>query len=161
MDGSQMTGVERVPLGTPATTARRKAPAMAAKSAALGFVAGALCWHLIGFWGFVNEAVFFRRGEPLVQSRMTGAPAKAQNRQSETAPPAVATNCVSGRLDRNGGDAVVGGCEGALKVGASRNIMRADRGDFGPVPVPVLISGEGAMEPAVAAWSARIETRGE
>ena len=158
MGGSHSIGLD----GEPVLRVPKRAPSQSAamlRPAALGFVAGVLCWHMIGFWGFVNEAVFFRRGEPVSQVRATAAMAKAQSRQSEAAAPV--TNCTAGHISGDKGDTVVASCDGALKFHPSRNILRTDRGDFGPVPVPVLISGEGAAEPAVAAWSARIDTRGE
>lgn len=130
----------------------------------LGFVAGAVCWHLVGFWGFVTEAVFFSRTEVVSQvpARATALSSKAQSRQpgSPTAALALAAeNCSVATIARAGGETTPRGCDGQpIKLRASRNITRADRGDFGPTPVPTLISGEGITGPAVGGWSARIET---
>ena len=131
----------------------------------LGFVAGAVCWHLVGFWGFVTEAVFFSRTEAVSQvpARVAALSSKAQNHQPGDPAAALALaaeNCSTAIIDRTGGETTPRSCDGQpIKFRASRNITRADRGDFGPTPVPTLISGEGIAGPAVGGWSARIETQ--
>jgi hypothetical protein len=129
----------------------------------LGFVAGALCWHFVGFWGFIKEAVFFSRTEGPVQigTRAAGAPAKAQNRQPGSAAAALAASAGSCSFiikGRDGSEALSKPCDGpAIKFHGARNIAKADRGDFGPTPVPTLISGPATPAPAVGGWLARIE----
>lgn len=127
-----------------------------------GFVAGAICWHFVGFWGFMTEAVFYARGDAPAKGaqRVAGTSAKNQNRQpGAVANAAAPASCSIAAMDRKGGDVQARGCEGhSYKFHPSRNIVRADRGDFGPTPVPTLISGEGVGVVAVGGWSARIET---
>lgn len=128
-----------------------------------GFVAGAICWHFVGFWGFMTEAVFHARPDGSAKSvqRMTGASAKNQNRQPGAVAATAAANasCSLAAMDRSGGDIQPRGCEGhTYKFHPSRQIARADRGDFGPTPVPTLISGEATGAVAVGGWSARVET---
>ncbi|MEQ1697153.1 MAG: hypothetical protein ABL901_15065 [Hyphomicrobiaceae bacterium] len=125
-----------------------------------GFVAGVVCWHFVGFWGFMTEAVFYARPEGAAKSLQRGAGASSKNQSRQ--PGAVANasaiaSCSIAAMDRTGGDVHARGCEGhSYKFHPSRNIVKADRGDFGPVPVPTLISGEG-VGVAVGGWSARIE----
>lgn len=125
-----------------------------------GFVAGAVCWHFVGFWSFMTEAVFYAR--PEAQGKAVLRPAlalvKNQNRQPGAVAVSDATVACSLVAKVAAGDAEPRGCEGhTYKFHPSRNIARADRGDFGPVPVPTLISGEGVGVVAVGGWSARIE----
>ena len=131
---------------------------------ALGFVAGAICWHFVGFWGFVKEAVFFSRTESPVQvgTRAAGAPAKSQNRQPGSAAAVLAAaSCSLAVKGLDGGEALSRPCDGSVpKFHGARNIVKADRGDFGPTPVPTLISGSSTAAPAVGGWLARIETAG-
>ena len=130
----------------------------------LGFVAGAVCWHMIGFWGFVQEAVFFSRADgpaPIVQ-RTAGPPSKTQSRQAGLAGPVVVSrdgNCTLAGLNRATGGVEVAGCDGIPgKFHPARGTERADRGDFGATPVPTLISGAAPPAPAVGGWSARVDT---
>lgn len=128
-----------------------------------GFVAGAICWHFVGFWGFMTEAVLYARPEGAAKGavRVAGGQAKNQSRQPGAAANAVA-NCLIAGLDRAGGEAQTWGCEGhTFKFHPSRHIVKADRGDFGPTPVPTLISGQGVVGAAVSGWSARVETTGD
>ncbi len=138
-----------------------------------GFIAGAVCWHVVGFWSFVKEAVFFSRPDGPVQigTRTAGAPGKAQSRQSGAAAPVLAVtseNCTNAGVNRTDGDAAIVGCEGAvsIKFRPARGIGRADRGDFGPSPVPTLVSSSSTPAPpapaqsAVGGWSARIVVDG-
>lgn len=126
-----------------------------------GFVAGAVCWHFVGFWGFMTEAVFYARPEGAAKGvqRAAGASVKNQSRQpGAVANAAAIASCSIAAMDRTGGDVQTRGCEGhSFKFLPARNIVKADRGDFGPSPVPTLISGEGVGGAAVGGWSARIE----
>lgn len=130
-----------------------------------GFVAGAVCWHFVGFWGFMTEAVFYARpdGPAKGAQRVAGMSTKNQNRQpGAVANAAALAACSIAALDRTGADAQTRGCEGhSYKFHPSRNVVKADRGDFGPTPVPTLISGAGVGVVAVSGWSARIETTDE
>lgn len=132
-------------------------------SAALGFISGAIFWHVVGFWGFISDIVFRGRadGVPTAMARPS-PPLKFQSRR--TAVPAassgVDTNqCSAVAIDRTGGEARIGACDPTVtarrSVGA---IARSDFGDFGPVPVPTIISGRDTRETAVGGWSARIDT---
>jgi hypothetical protein len=149
--------------GGPAAVAKRRPvkPLGLVWSGLAGFVAGAVCWHFVGFWGFMTEAVFYARpdGPAKGAQRVAGASAKNQNRQpGAVANAAAPAACSIAAMDRTGGDVQTRGCEGhSYKFHPSRNIVRADRGDFGPTPVPTLISGEGVGVVAVGGWSARIE----
>ena len=148
-------------------SARPATPLVLVLSSALGFVAGALFWHMVGFWSFVNEAVFYQRADgvaPAPASRTAIASMKSQSRQAGVAGPvqAPAGNCSVALLDRAGGDILVAACDGAgVKFQPPRGIARAGFADFGPVPVPVLISGGNPSSgdaPAVSGWSARVES---
>jgi hypothetical protein len=126
-----------------------------------GFVAGAVCWHMVGFWGFVSDAVLHRHGttHPSALSK-DGSLAKVQSRQTGTAGPVRVSldTCATAAIDRTGGDSKIAGCEGlAIKVRPPRNSQRADLGDFGPTPVPVLISSRSGDGTAIGGWAARVE----
>jgi hypothetical protein len=154
MDGTQAVGVL-----APPKVRREKAQSSTFKlaaSAAAGFLAGAVFWHLVGFWGFVADALYFRRSEDGVIARQASVAPKAQSRQGGLAGPILqqSGNC-SAVVALTAVDTAVMSCDPAVvKFQPSRGVQRADYGDFGPTPVPVLISGQGA---AVSGWSARIE----
>ena len=177
MDGVQLvdTGLvgQRVGLRPVTEGARRTAGRKAAKASPfgvvvaglIGFIAGAVCWHFVGFWGFVKEAVFYTRsdsGVVVASTRQAGAPNKVQNRQPGSAlngAAAASLNCSVAAMERAGGDLLPKACDGpVIKFRPSRNIAKADRGDFGPTPVPTLISGAGVGGPSVGGWAARIDT---
>lgn len=127
-----------------------------------GFVAGAVCWHFVGFWGFMTDAVLYARPEGGAKGavRVAGSQTKNQSRQPGAA--TAVANCLIAGRDKAGGEAQTRGCEGhTFKFHPSRNIVKADRGDFGPSPVPTLISGQGIVGAAVSGWSARVEPSGE
>ena len=153
--------VQKVSGGTVAKPRKAK-PLGLLWSGLAGFVAGAVCWHFVGFWGFMTEAVFYARPDGAAKGaqRISGAFSKNQNRQPGAVLNAAAlASCSVAALDRIGGNVQPRGCDGqSYKSLPSRNIVRADRGDFGPTPVPTLISGEGVGVVAVGGWSARIET---
>ena len=147
---------------------QRTPPLKTALSAGSGFVAGIVFWHMVGFWSFVNDAVLYKRadsGQP-APVRSASVPPKAQSRQSGVAGPlqAAAVNCTIAAIDRHGGGAQAVGCEwaAAVKFQPPRGTPRADYADFGPTPVPVLISGGGIAQPgdapAISGWAARIES---
>lgn len=121
-------------------------------SGAMGFVAGAVCWHIVGFWGFLTEAVFYARpeGGPARVARVNGGKAAARVPVQDEA----AANCSMAVRAPDGDIEPVACGPKPMRFLASRNIARADRGDFGPATVPTLISGEGV---GVGGWSARIE----
>jgi hypothetical protein len=128
-----------------------------------GFVAGAVCWHMVGFWGFVTEAVLPKRADnrdvPTI-GRTFLAASKTQSRPSGIAGPLVAQsgNCTTAVSDRTGGEARIIECGSpAGKFRPPRLVARSDRGDFGPTPVPVLIGGTASGTVAVGGWSARVE----
>lgn len=138
----------------------------------IGFVAGAVCWHLLGFWWFVSDVMFHRRGEPTAQiSRPAAIALKAQSRQSGVAGPILTANldhCSSAVRDGLTGDTLVGVCDVVVvRFRPARGLGKADLGDFGPSPVPTLISGTSPQEPAfaispagsaaVGGWLARVE----
>jgi hypothetical protein len=138
-------------------------------SGAFGFFAGAVCWHVIGFWWFVSDVMFHRRTEVTSQiARPASSPPKAQSRQAGVAGPMVAASsdrcsAVVREPDRGVGTIKIVACEGGgTKLRGARNVQRADYADFGPTPVPTLISGAptvitGADAVSVGGWSARIE----
>lgn len=159
---------DRVNRARKPAAAKPMRPAALVWSGLLGFVAGAVCWHFVGFWGFVKEAVFHARadGAALTAARAPGASGgaisasgKGQNREPGSTLALLAArslNCSVAVMDKAGGEVQPRSCEAtAVKFHPPRNIVRADRGDFGPTPVPTLISGQGT---AVSGWSARIET---
>jgi hypothetical protein len=138
----------------------------------IGFIAGAVCWHLLGFWWFVSDVMFHRRGEPLAQiSRPAIVSLKAQSRQGGAAGPIVSANldqCSRAVRDGLARDTVVSACDdGVVRFRPARGLGRADLGDFGPSPVPTLISGTSPLAPplglpaagsaAVGGWLARVE----
>ena len=146
--------------------AQPRSPQQIIWAGVLGFAAGALCWHMIGFWGFVKEAVFFSRADGAAQAgaRTAGPPLKTQSRQTGAAGPMMAAldgNCSLAGLNRARGEVQVGDCEGAvIKYRPSRGIDRADFGDFGAAPVPTLISGTPVAATTVSGWSSQIDTAG-
>jgi hypothetical protein len=148
----------------------RTPPLKIVLSSMAGFVAGALFWHLVGFWSFVNEAVYYKRGdspEAASSGRAAVVAAKAQSRQAGVAGPVRSTsgNCSLVPIDRTGGAPQAVSCEGVavVKFQPPRGVQRADFADFGPAPVPVLISSGTAPSgevPAVSGWSARVDKTG-
>ena len=69
--------------------ARKATPLTLVLSTAVGFVAGALFWHAVGFWSFVNEAVFYTRADgaaPVPASRIAGATSSARSMVSPSPP---------------------------------------------------------------------------
>jgi hypothetical protein len=165
MHATPMTVVEdrrRAPEG-PDAGGRRVVPGRVELSLAalLGFAAGCAFWHLIGFWGFVSEAVLYSRTDLAAVERgpagglLRPGSAKGQGRAAAGAV-AAASNCSIAQIGRGGQLVQLTGCAGTEpRLHPPRNIARADRGDFGPSPVPVIIGGfPGA---ASGGWSARIE----
>jgi hypothetical protein len=116
-----------------------------------------VCWHFVGFWSFMTEAVLYARpdGSPKIAQRPLAA--KTQNRQPGAEVVTAANAACSLAVKDLVGDVQPRTCEGhAYKFHPSRNIVRADRGDFGPAPVLTLISGPAAGMVAVGGWSARV-----
>lgn len=136
-------------------------------SAVLGFVAGAVCWHLVGFWWFISDVMFHRRGEPMAQiSRPAAVALKAQSRRADGTGPAVAADmgrCTVAVRDGSTAETTTAPCAAiAARFYAARGLGRADFGDFGPSPVPTVISGpppaaSPAGTAAVGGWAARID----
>ena len=125
-----------------------------------GFVAGAVCWHFVGFWSFMTETVFHARPEAQGKGAHRPVPWLAKNQQRQPGAVGVSNAPLACSLVAKvvAGDAAPRSCDGhTFKFHPSRNIDRADRGDFGPVPVPTLISGEGVGVVAVGGWSARVD----
>jgi hypothetical protein len=149
-DRHGMGGFEIGPFSLPARVfpSRPSGPVNIVLAGALGFVAGAVCWHLVGFWSFVSDAVLYRRPDaPAVQAPLRPTPglAKTQSRPSGAAASLLTPdgNCTVAVLDRGNvtADAMVAACDpAAFKYRPSRNAVRADRG-----------------ETAVGGWSARVE----
>jgi len=125
-----------------------------------GFVAGAVCWHFVGFWSFMTETVFYARPEAQARGVQRPGPAWAKNQHRQPGAVAVSAAPAACSLVAKGtaADVAPRSCDGhTFKFHPSRHIDRADRGDFGPVPVPTLISGEGVGVVAVGGWSARVD----
>ncbi len=133
----------------------------------MGFVAGAVCWHLLGFWWFVSDIMFHRRGEPMEQiARPSAVSLKEQTRRGGVAGPVALASldrCSNAVRAGSPAETVTGACETvAVRFNTARGLGRTDLGDFGPSPVPTLISGtppqsHSSGPAAVGGWSARIE----
>lgn len=111
----------------------------------------------------MTEAVFYARpdGVGKVVQRATGVAVKTQSRQPGAAAVSAVNAACSLAVKDQIGDVQPRSCEGHVyKFHPTRNIVRADRGDFGPVPVPTLISSQSAGGTAVSGWAARIEGPG-
>jgi hypothetical protein len=153
------------PLRAESAVARRSSRLVVIGSGVFGFFAGAVCWHLLGFWWFVSDVMFHRRSDVASQfARPASTPPKAQSRQAGLAGPLGALNIEHCSVaPRDPLEVRVSACEGgSSRARPSRNVQRADFADFGPTPVPTLISGAspagvGPGGAAVSGWSARIE----
>jgi hypothetical protein len=165
MDGSHVfESAPAAPILTPTITVvqKRAKPTGIVVSAVAGFITGAAFWHFVGFWTFVNEAVFYKRADAVVVAGTRTNSMKSQSRQAGLAGPVSAQlgNCTFAALDRAVGDARVAACEGVVgKFRPTRGVQRADYADFGPTPVPTLISGSPSV--AVGGWSARVDKNGD
>lgn len=136
-------------------------------STLIGFIAGAVCWHLLGFWWFISDVMFHRRGEPVAQlSRPAAMSLKAQSRQGGVASPTDSANlerCSIAARDGSASETTIGVCDAVgARFRPARGLGKADLGDFGPTPVPTLISGTPPLAPsvgsaAVGGWSASVE----
>ena len=131
-------------------------------AAVAGFFCGAACWHLIGFWSLVSEAVFNARGDG-DRAVVSKPPARAQGRTAGAAFVPPAPNCTTVERDQTGAGIRLRECTGSMtRLRPPSGLGRADLADFGPQPVPTVIgslSGEGdrRAKTAVEGWSARIE----
>lgn len=83
---------------------------------ALGFLAGALFWHFVGFWSFVTRAVFDGDGAPPAahHSVATTKPAEPLPDLSPTGRRmATSASCVALTIDRSGGPTRMAPCPAA------------------------------------------------
>jgi hypothetical protein len=58
-------------------------------SAVVGFIAGAACWHVVGFWTFMRDVLLKGPGEAAVESAGPKPPARI------AAGPAIMEDCVA------------------------------------------------------------------
>ncbi|MDX2288955.1 MAG: hypothetical protein NW217_09065 [Hyphomicrobiaceae bacterium] len=152
-------------MGAPATDTAsvRPAPARSGPSpsalgwSVLGFVAGIAFWHAVGFWGFVQEAVFSgprlqvgpsvaashvdeaalassSRSPRAVSDISTGSlpgntPADARSHEKREPPPAIAHQCASLELDRSTGSVRAHHCAATVPPLAAGTATRGDRLD--------------------------------
>ena len=140
MEGSQSQTGAATPYGAATATAQSSFIRTAA-AGAIGFVLGIAFWHSVGFWGFVNEAVFNRHGES-VAAPQRAFPAKTQSRQSGIPEPVQAAidTCTDALVQADTVARLVPCRPLPLKFQTSRGVAPADFADFGPDPVPVLIN---------------------
>ncbi len=114
-----------------------------AVAAGLGFICGAVCWHLVGFWAFVNEVVFHEPASMTAPSRTAVRPG----------PPTRATNnfaaCTIAVRDAKTATVRLLPCRATAT--ALQSAGRAGRGDLEPMP-----STRAAI--AVLGWNARVES---
>lgn len=165
---------------------RRPVPTRPAYSAigwcALGFVSGIVCWHFVGFWGFVSDVVFraspnHRNATSTQQLVATGDRRKLQTTVYGGIPTTDQSNagaCTLLQLDRNSGRTTALTCnEGAQPIEGSTGrysqpptplpsttppLARAisPAPPAGPIPVP-----PDRRVPSVAGWSASIKKPSE
>lgn len=165
MGGPQLLQIEKTGPGSAASSPARGSFVGTTGAGLIGFVVGIVFWHTVGFWGFVNEAVFHRHGESASAApppRPVAFPVKAQSRHAGIPEPmqAAADACTEAVAQADAA-ALLEPCQPlAFKFQPSRGIEPADFADFGPTPVPTLINAADTPfpgAPAVSGWSAQIE----
>ena len=129
-------------------------------ASATGFVVGAACWHMIGFWGFVREAVFYSPSTTQIARAVPLAKSQARPFAASSAA-VVQSTCANAAPSSTPEGVRITPCQTVIKFRPSRDIARGDRGDFGPTPVPTLISaspGKTDLQTgtAVSGWEARV-----
>jgi hypothetical protein len=109
--------------------------------ACLGFAAGAIFWHLVGFWQFIGEVVLDRPDELRAELAAMGTLPRA------AAPPIVTGsiadgNCVRLTLDRTIGAVATEPCRaGAIETGVSM-LDALPRGDLSTALDPPEVADE-------------------
>ena len=97
--------------------------------ACLGFAAGAIFWHLVGFWQFIGEVVLDRPAEVRAELAAMGTTPRI------AAPPIVtgsitAGNCVRLTLDRSAGAIVAEPCRAGAIESSPSTAEALPRGDL-------------------------------
>lgn len=113
----------------------------------VGFLVGAVFWHLVGFWSLVSK-VAFKGSDPVVSAieQSAGKPDRALDGGERARQIVAASRCIDLRLDRSTRRVYALACEGSsalIKAGPP-----AGRGDIG-IPARMLV-------PAVAGWSTQV-----
>jgi hypothetical protein len=141
-------------------------------SAIAGFVCGAVCWHLVGFWAFLAHEVFASRtaGSAVPTTWRGLASSRQANRQTSTssapstatatADSAVRDGCTSAEIDRDRGTTRLGQCPPFSRLHASpQALARSDRADFSQASSAAAVGGSAGdrLPSAVAGWSARVD----
>jgi hypothetical protein len=121
------------PLRAPASSARDPRVRWRSYAAAtLGFLAGIVFWHFIGFWGFVSEVVFKGdRVTPIAEADRTAPPGTERRKLQTTiyggipsADLAGTGTCTLLRLDRNNGRTMAVPCEEAVPAPIAATAQR-------------------------------------
>jgi len=163
MDGSRASDQHHAERAASGVARHHQSNAKATAAALMGFVSGIAFWHLVGFWGFVHEAVF--HGTPADSAQLAAARTallKTQGRHSGQAGPLLvaAESCSEVTIGPDGVSRVAGCAPSAFKYFPGRGMDRADFADFGSPPESTLINTSdpipAAAAPAVGGWAAEI-----
>ena len=100
--------------------------------ACLGFVAGAVFWHVIGFWAFVGQVVLDRPAQYAGQLAAAHPTGPAPDERLAAGSNAIA-NCARLTLDR-GGNTVVAACQAGPVEAVSVHGEPLQRGDLSIAP---------------------------
>jgi hypothetical protein len=97
------------PTMTRAERAWQSARSLPAAWCAVGFLAGAIFWHLVGFWGFVSDAVF-RGGVSNTSEIAAAEPGTTQKTTRRLVVSTKQASCAMLALDRITGETTAGPC---------------------------------------------------
>jgi hypothetical protein len=148
----------------------------AAAWAVLGFLSGAVFWHMVGFWGFLSEVVLRadveERGrieEPRPAGEVRGAgvsPLRAVAPGRRSVAPAEVANCSAAGISRGSGIATVESCRadaGPWPTPARGRVPRREDlaiapSEPPPQPLPPA-AVQGRSDASVAGWSQGLSLR--
>ncbi len=97
--------------------------------ACLGFAAGAIFWHLVGFWQFIGEVVLDRPDELRAELAAMGTASRVPAPQIVTGSIA-GGNCVRLTLDRGAGAIVTEPCAASAPATGPSMLDALRRGDL-------------------------------
>lgn len=120
----------------------------------LGFVAGMLAWHVIGFWSFVSDVTFNDHARTATAS--SGSPQRSaadlSHKPNTRSDNPSNRNCVALAIDRASGDAIPGACPADDKPLADAGRTPRDDLAFSKPRLqdPQIWAGVTAVEPEIS-----------
>jgi len=105
---------DAIAASTPAPSKSRRSLRTAAAWSVLGFIAGAMFWHIVGFWSFVSDIVLDPAPSAGATTSHTGAPTVMPPGPAQISLPTIflvdPANCTALALERTTNRTVVQSC---------------------------------------------------